>query len=122
MKKRIARITKVDTVLNVVDRKLELGFTVQFHDDGETLAINFKEEDEKSWNTFFSLMELYYGYEKLCWFNELQEQDILILQGESRGIAFSVPYTERWVVNGEGGFLYTEDEARVILDSKNQSK
>ena len=41
MEKRIARITKVDTVLNVVDRKLELGFTVQFHDDGETLAINF---------------------------------------------------------------------------------
>ena len=122
METRKARITKVDTVLNVVDRKLELGFTLQFHDDGKTLAINFKEEDEKSWNTFFSLMELYYGYEKLCWFNELQEQDILILQGESRGIAFSVPYTERWVVNGEGGFLYTEDEARVILDSKNQSK
>ena len=122
MKKRIARITKVDTVLNVVDRKLELGFTVQFHDDGETLAINFKEEDEKSWNTFFSLMELYYGYEKLCWFNELQGQDIWILQGESRGIAFSVPYTERWVVNGEGGFLYTEDKAREILASKNQSK
>lgn len=122
MKKRIARITKVDTVLNVVDRKLELGFTVQFHDDGETLAINFKEEDEKSWNTFFSLMELYYGYEKLCWFNELQEHDIWILQGDSRGIAFSVPYTERWVVNGEDGLLYTEDEAREILASKNQGK
>ena len=28
MEKRIARITRVDTVLNVVDRKLELGFLV----------------------------------------------------------------------------------------------
>ena len=120
MEKRIARITKVDTVLNVVDRKLELGFTVQFHDDGETLAINFKEEDEKSWNTFFSLMELYYGYEKLCWFNELQGHDISILQGEPNGIAFALPCTGSWIVNGEDGF-YLEEDAREILANKNQS-
>ena len=54
MEKRIARITRVDTVLNVVDRKLELGFLVQFRDNEKTLAINFREDDEKSWNTFFS--------------------------------------------------------------------
>ena len=121
MEKRIARITKVDTVLNVVDRKLELGFLVQFRDNEKTLAINFREDDEKSWNTFFLLMELYYGYEKLCMFNALRGRDIWILQGDSRGIAFAVPYTERWVVNGEDGF-YVEEEAREILASKNQSK
>ena len=49
MEKRIARITRVDTVLNVVDRKLELGFLVQFRDNEKTLAINFREDDEKSW-------------------------------------------------------------------------
>ena len=52
MEKRIARITRVDTVLNVVDRKLELGFLVQFRDNEKTLAINFREDDEKSCNTF----------------------------------------------------------------------
>lgn len=121
MEKRKARITKVDTVLNVVDRKLELGFVIQFYDNGKTLAINFKEEHEGSWNTFFSLMELYYGYEKLCWFNALKGQDIWVLMGESRGIAFARPYTDRWVVNGEEGF-YIEEDAREILISKNQSK
>ena len=77
MKVRKARIANVYTVLNLVDRKLELGFVIQFYDNDNNLGISFKEEHEGDLDTFYSLMELYHG-DKLCFlFRRTSEQGYL---------------------------------------------
>lgn len=136
METRKARISKIDTVLNMVSRKLEIKFVIFIYDDNcEHLEINFKEDDEQSWNTLFSLMELYceymntfyssmkmpYDYENHCNFDKIQGLNICVLQGESHGIAFAPPLISKWVVYGVDG-IYSEEEAREILIKQNQGK
>ena len=121
MKVRKARIANVYTVLNLVDRKLELGFVIQFYDNDNNLGISFKEEHEGDLDTFYSLMELYHR-DKLCFLEELLNKDIWVLQGNPHGIAFAKPYTDRWVVVNAEDRFYNEDEVREILISKNQGE
>lgn len=136
METRKARISKIDTVLNMVSRKLEIKFVIFIYDDNcEHLEINFKEDDEQSWNTLFSLMELYceymntfyssmkmpYDYENHCNFDKIQGLNICVLQGESHRIAFAPPLISKWVVYGVDG-IYAEEDAREILIKQNQGK
>ena len=52
---------------------------------------------------------------------DAEGNDILVLLGKYRGIAFSKPNSDIWIVLGESK-LYSEDKARKIIACKNQSK
>ena len=73
------------------------------------------------------LLCMYFRRDTSCFLSELDNKEILVLQGERFGrIAFANPDIldkDKWVVvNARKKKLYTEDEAREILTSKNQSK
>ena len=124
METRKARIKNTYTIVNLLSNKLELGFVVQFNDDNSSFGISFKEENEGDLNTLYLLLNLYFRRDTSCFLAELEDNEILVLSGVQSGIAFASPYIrDKWVVvNAKEKRLYTEDEAREILASKNQGK
>lgn len=123
MEKRKARIKDTYTIVNLLNGKLELGFVVHFDDDNSSFGISFKEENEGDLDTLYLLLNLYFPRNTTCFLSELDNNEVLVFSGEQSGIAFANPYIlDKWVVvNAKEKRLYTEDETREILASKNRS-
>lgn len=124
MEKRKARIKDPYTIVNLFNNKLELGFVIQFDDDNFSFGISFKEENKGDLHTLYLLMNLYFCRDSFCLLSELDNKEILVLQGEHSGIAFANPYIiDKWVVvNAKENRFYCEDEAREIIVRKKPSK
>lgn len=121
MKVRKARIVSTATIITMDAKIVKLSFDIQFGDNKEErYGIDFNTKDTSIMDSFYLLLQQY-SKNNTIWLDDLEGNDILVLLGKYRGIAFSKPNSDIWIVLGESK-LYSEDKARKIIACKNQSK
>ena len=121
MKVRKARIVSTATTITMDAKIVKLSFDIQFGDNKEErYGIGFNTKDTSIMDSFYLLLQQY-SKNNTIWLDDLEGNDILVLLGKYRGIAFSKPNSDIWIVLGESK-LCSEDKARKIIADKNQSK
>ena len=119
------RIEKVETNVNFKIKIFYVSLTLKFQNK-PSIEIDFYEGD--TIYSLYQIMELYFGSIRSRNINELWGKDLLILQGKNPGdIAFSVPRHSglsnsygysKWVILGSYDNIYSELEAKELLESK----
>lgn len=121
MKVRKARITSTATTITMDEKIVKLSFDIQFYDnEKEKYGIGFNTKNASSMDSFYLLLQQY-SKDNTIWLEDLEGKDILVLAGKYRGMAFSKPNSDIWIVLGEST-LCSEDKARKIIACKNQRK